>query len=502
MHRHTIHASSLSNTQAPTIRASAKAVSRHRRLNFESPNAASKTMEQNQHNFQIVTSMSKKLIFHTFRQEANGILQMCWPIIAYWLFTSWVDTVNAKTAGVFGSQYQTAVCLGDRLLFIATMALLAVGVGVNANLKWSRDPEELRRFLLSQVLKLAFFVGAIAAVAMSLLGPMSLRFFTRDPEVIQIARNYIAVGAFHLIPYGIMGIMTAGTRSLGDSKSPMFGMLISCIISCSFCSAIVHIPQLTKSLSVTGIAWGCTAGATAGSLFVISRLHRNRKETLEALRQPLRLGFAKSVLNTSIPNGITRLLWTLGLLALAKILSLKSVAASTALTIGGSLEMMAYLHTWALSQGVAALAAQARRSGDKERIFALGWIAALIGLVISLVTGTLLFICARPLGQLLGSNAEIASHVTAYLQVAAFCQPFLGITNSLSGTMIGVGETMYPMIVSFGTNWLFRLPIAWLLLSVTPIGPNGAWYAMLASVIMNLVFIVHGYNNKRWLRNA
>jgi Na+-driven multidrug efflux pump len=446
--------------------------------------------------------MSRKLIFHTFRQEAKGILQMCWPIIAYWMFTSCVDTVNAKTAGVMGSQYQIAVCLGDRLLMIATIALLSVGVGVNANLKSSRDPEELRRFLLSQVLKLAICVGATAAIAMSICAPMSLGFFTKDPEVTQIAKNYIAVGSIHLIPYTIMGVLTAGTRSLGDSKTPMFGMLISCVVSCSFCGAIVHIPQLKESLSVGGIAWGCTAGAMAGSLFVLSRLHRNGKETLEALRQPLRMGFAKSVLKTSIPNGITRLLWTLGLLALAKILSLKSVAASTALTIGGSLEMLAYLHTWALSQGVAALAAQARRSGDKERIFALGWVVALIGFGISLVTGSLLFICAQPLGQLLGSNAEIASNITTYLQIAAFCQPFLGITNSLSGTMIGVGETMYPMIVSFGTNWLFRLPIAWLLVSATPIGPSGAWYAMLASVMMNLVFIARGYNNRRWLQIA
>jgi Na+-driven multidrug efflux pump len=446
--------------------------------------------------------MNKTILIQTLRQGAKGILLMCCPIFAYWLLTCCVDTVNAKTAGVLGSQYQVAVCLSDRLLFIATMALLAVGVGVNANLKWSRDPEELRRFLLSDVLKLAFCIGLIAAISMSLLGPMSLGFFTRDPEVLQLARDYITVGALHLIPYAVMGIMTAGTRSLGDSNTPMFGMLISCIVSCLVCGATVHIPQLREHLSVSGIAWGCTAGATAGAFFVVSRLHRNWHETLEAVRKPLRLDFAKSVIKTAVPNGITRLLWTLGLLALAKILSAKSVAASTALTIGGSLEMFAYLHTWALSQGVAALAAQSRRSGETEGVFALGWAVAAVGFVISMVTGTLLFFSAQPLGQLLGSNAEIASNVTAYLQIAAFCQPFFGIINALSGTMNGVGETMYPMLVSFGTNWLFRLPLAWLLVSATPVGTSGAWYATLGSVIMNFWLMVCCYNNRRWLQRA
>ncbi len=63
------------------------------------------------------------------------------------------------------------------------------------------------------------------------------------------------------------------------------------------------------------------------------------------------------------------------------------------------------------------------------------------------------------------------------------------ITQCLSGTMRGAGDTVTPMWIAITTNVLFRVPLAYLLvhLTKTPELPQGNFYMMAVSLLTNWV---------------
>ena len=103
---------------------------------------------------------------------------------------------------------------------------------------------------------------------------------------------------------------------------------------------------------------------------------------------------------------------------------------------------------------------------------------------------------------------EISYHVMLILLVGYIV---VEISQCLSGTMRGAGDTLTPMWISLGTNVLFRVPLAYLLvyLTKTPDMPKGNFYMMstallcnwILGAILNLFFFKRGkWKNKAVVR--
>jgi Na+-driven multidrug efflux pump len=70
----------------------------------------------------------------------------------------------------------------------------------------------------------------------------------------------------------------------------------------------------------------------------------------------------------------------------------------------------------------------------------------------------------------------------------------------LSGALQGAGDTRFPMWVSLFTNWVVRLPIAYVLAEVWGWGPSGVWWAMTGSVCLSAIIIAVRFQSGRWIK--
>ena len=59
--------------------------------------------------------------------------------------------------------------------------------------------------------------------------------------------------------------------------------------------------------------------------------------------------------------------------------------------------------------------------------------------------------------------------------------PFMGILQVIIGTYQGSGRTVYSMFFALFRLWVLRVPLVYFLGFTMKLGPNGVWWAMLAS---------------------
>ena len=82
-----------------------------------------------------------------------------------------------------------------------------------------------------------------------------------------------------------------------------------------------------------------------------------------------------------------------------------------------------------------------------------------------------------------------------YLYYTAFIIFFMGMFSVYSGFFQGCSATKYSMNMSIGRLWVARLPIIWILGSLTELGATGIWIAMLLS---NALTVLYGHLVYKW----
>jgi hypothetical protein len=95
-----------------------------------------------------------------------------------------------------------------------------------------------------------------------------------------------------------------------------------------------------------------------------------------------------------------------------------------------------------------------------------------------------------------GNSVVIRSGIS-YLRINALAQPVLAVFMVLSGALRGAGDTRPALWGTFTGRWLVTLPVAWLLALHSPLGVDGAWWAMAAGTLVQAAWVA-----RRWFQGA
>lgn len=141
-----------------------------------------------------------------------------------------------------------------------------------------------------------------------------------------------------------------------------------------------------------------------------------------------------------------------------------SPVAIAAVGMGNNIRMLLLILFLSVSGGAMSLVAQARGGRDKERISKITRQSIVSGLMLSLVIMVLGGILAGPILAFTdqGDSEEAVRLGTEYLQILFLGSPFLVLNLIVNRLMQGAGDTMTPLLLTFGTvilnvifNYLF-----------------------------------------------
>lgn len=429
-------------------------------------------------------------------KEWKLILSFTLPLIAGNLLQQIYSLADSLIVGNFAGQNALA-SVGTS--FPVTFLLLALatgmtnGVGVMAaQFFGAKNVSAFRKNLSTGCITL---LGA--GILITILGIATSRLMLEgllraDVSILPDALLYLRIYCIGLVFQFAYNTFAAILRSIGDSRSTMYFLLVSTVLN------IVLDLIFVQFWAVAGVAWATVIAQAVSAvlagvyLFVkVDLAHFQRGEfrfDRTMFATSLRLGVPTSVQQCSVG---------LGMVLMQRLINSFGVDTISAITAAMKLESFAMVPIMMFYMGLSNFTGQNMGAGKLDRIKR-GYHQTMVMAMITCAGIILLLIFAGPYAiRLYHMNAAATAIGVEYLQTLAgffliFCVMY--ITN---GVLQGSGDVMYPTIGSM-TSLIVRVIVANIMATFPAIGYRSIFYSIPVGWVLGTAIVFIRYLTGKW----
>lgn len=319
--------------------------------------------------------------------------------------------------------------------------------------------------------------------------------------------NTIMLGT--VLMFGFNGT-SAILRGLGDSKTPLYFLIISTIINIILDLVFVRV----FDWGIRGVALA-TLIATAISFFLaIFYLNRNHELINISLKK---LQFSKHIFKKSLkiglPSGMQQMFVALGMLALLTIVNQFGTDVIAAYSVAGRIDSFAVMPAMNFSMALTAFVGQNIGAGLQDRVkkgLKSTWLM-MAGVSIFFTIIALVF--SKQLMAVFTPEISVIEIGARYLKIVASFYIVFSTMFAFNAVFRGSGDTVVPMFITLFSLWIIRIPISYLLSmniefnSLTdwksiPSSETGIWWGIPLAWICGMTFAIIYYFVGRWKKKA
>ena len=431
------------------------------------------------------------------------LLRLAGPIALSQLSFTAMGFVDTIMVGRLGEVALAGVALGNAIYFAILIFGLGVIMGVGpliAQAFGARADEDVARFA-RQGLWLATLLTPLGLVATYFSGEL-LGYLGQSEEVVTVALGYQRVLMWSMWPFLAFGVL----RSLLESLNrPLVVTALSL--------AAVGVNALLNYIFIYG-NFGCPALGTVGSgiatsityallfvglaLYVMVFSDLRRYRVLQELSVP-RLDYLLRLLRVGSPIGVSFGL-EVGYFSTTAILV--GTLGSTALAAHEMvIQLCSISFMVPLAVGMAASIRVGNLVGAREELLArqAGYIAIALGGGAMLVSAVFFMLSPKPLlalfvgSERVAAGEELVSVAVQLLFYAGAFQIMDGIQTATSGSLRGLKDTFWPMVIGLISYWVVGLGAGYYLMGEH--GAAGLWMGIVCGISVAAVLLV-----TRWRR--
>ncbi|MBQ9219871.1 MATE family efflux transporter [Succinivibrio sp.] len=303
-----------------------------------------------------------------------------------------------------------------------------------------------KSYAISTILSVVIAVGITCLIL-----PLSyhiLRLLHTPEELIEQAHTYMYIIVAGTLPLILYNLLSCIMRALGDSKTPLYFLIISSALN--LCLDLIFI--VFFKLGIAGAAYATLVAWTVSDILCYIYIHRRFPE-LRLTLQDFRFStdFLYRHIRIGIPMGLQLCVISLCTLVLQSginRLGSNAVAAFTTAIIVDQLFSQLYI---ALGSVISVFTAQNYGAGNYKRIADGVKKGLTLNVGITMLLAVLILLFSKPLIEVFIENNKIAiiklAQETLYVYVCFYI--FFGMIMVLKNTLLGLGLARYPLISSF-----------------------------------------------------
>ncbi len=432
----------------------------------------------------------------TVGKPAKLILQFATPMLIGNVFQQLYNVTDSIIVGRFlGKEALAAVGASFPLIFMLISFVIGIASGstvVIAQYFGAKDYTKVRRSIDTMYIFMFFASITIAIIGIVFSGPI-FRLIKLPEEVVPQAALYMSVYLSGMIFFFGFNGTSAILRGLGDSKTPLYFLIISTLANIVF-----------DLLFVVVFKWGIAGAALATVLsqagaFVTLIIYLNRSHELIKLtwRKP---EWDKSIFMASIrigvPTGFQQTFVSLGMLALLRIVNDYGTNTIAAYSVAVRIDSLASLPAMNFGQALSTYTGQNIGANKIKRVKE-GLVATLnMSTLVAVVTSILIMLFREPLMGMFTTDADVIAIGARYLLIVGGFYIMFSSMFVIGGIMRGAGDTLIPMFITLFALWIIRIPIAWFLSQ--KIGVDGIWWAIPIAWFFGMTFSYFYYRTGKW----
>jgi len=432
----------------------------------------------------------------TVGKEAKLILHFSIPLILGNIFQNLYSVVDSVIVGRFlGKEALGAVGASFPIIFALISLVIGIGSGASTVVSQyfgAKKMEEVKRTIDTIFI---FFLGS--SILITILGiTFSRQIFIilgLPADIMPQALSYLNIyllGMFFF--FGFSGISSI-LRGLGDSKTPLYFMIISTLINVGL-----------DILFIVVFKWGIEGAAIAtiiaeGGAFLTAAIYLNHKHPLIKLtfrKYIFDRTIFKSCIRIGLPTGLQQSFVAFGMMAIMSIVNgfgTNAVAAySAAMRVDSFVKLPAMTFSSALStfvgQNLGAFKEQRAKTGLKATL--------LFSTAYCIFVSLLIILFGQHIMSIFTIDPEVIAIGQNYLLIVSSFYLLFSTMFTFTGFLRGAGATLIPMITTFTALYIIRIPAATFLSKA--IGVNGIWWGEPMGTLVGLIILLVYYKSGKW----
>ena len=163
-------------------------------------------------------------------------------------------------------------------------------------------------------------------------------------------------------------------------------------------------------------------------------------------------------------------------------------------------ESLCYMPGFGIGDAATTLTGQSYGAGRMDLVKRFGYITVAMGMSIMTIMGAIMYLSAPLMMGIMTPVTEISKLGAEVLRIEAWAEPMYAAAIVSYGAFVGVGDTLLPAIMNFGSIWLVRIPVAAML--APSVGLRGVWIAMCVELTFRGAIFLWRLFSGVWYKNA
>lgn len=376
------------------------------------------------------------------------IIQFMIPMFLGNVFQQFYNIVDSIVAGQFiGVDALAAIGSTGSLMFFVTGWLNGLSSGfaiIVAQRFGARKYDEMRHYVAMSFYLMAAFAFVMTAAFLALNEPI-LRLMNSPENVMHDVKSYMGIIYAGLIITAAYDILAAVLRALGDSRSPLYFLIISAGINVVLDIALICV----FGMGVEGCAYATVLAqgisAVCCIIYIVKKypiLHLKKENfaiSLDSFRRLIALG---------IPMGLQFSITAIGTIIVQGAVNIYGTTYMAGFSAAGKIQNIASMVAVSMGATIATYVGQNRGAGKMDRVkqgVNYCWIMLLVWSVIEML---LMYFGGKYFTYLFvsSSQTDVINVSVTYFHTVFWAYPFLCTIFLFRNALQGMGYGLVPML--------------------------------------------------------
>lgn len=449
------------------------------------------------------------------RQQIVLTMKLSAPAIMAQLSTILMQYIDSAMVGRLGASQSASVGLmnSSLWLFWGVCNMVTMGFSVQvAHLIGAKDESRARDVLRQGIVSCLIFGTFMALLGLG-VAPFLPAWLGGEPDINGNASIYFATFTAAL-PFLILNYLGGGMlRCAGNMKVPGLLNVGMCVLDVVF-NFLLIFP--TRTLEVFGLeftmpgaglgVFGAALGTVGAEIVCAAammwyllrvqpdlRLKGRPRGSFRPTRTVLRR--ARGI---SLPMTFEHIVFCGAQIMVTIIVAPLGMIAIAANAFAVTAESLCYMPGFGIGDAATTLCGQSYGAGRMNLVKRFCYLSTAMGMVLMTVAGTIMFVFAPEMMRIMSPVDSIVDLGAEVLRIEAFAEPMYAASIVAYGAFVGVGDTMIPAVMNFGSIWLVRIPLAAIL--APTMGLRGVWIAMCLELVFRGAIFLWRMATGAWLK--
>ncbi|MGN9164516.1 MATE family efflux transporter [Tissierellaceae bacterium HCP3S3_D8] len=405
------------------------------------------------------------------------ILKFFIPLFIGDLLQQFYSIIDAIVIGKFvGTDAFAAVGSSSAVTMFITSILLGLAMGASAifsQLYGGKQYDELKK-MISTALIFLFCVSVLITVVTSVFLPQIINLYQMPKETAVYATDYLKYVFYGFVFIGMYNAFSFLLRAFGDSKTPLYFLIASCILNLILDLLFVVVFHMgTAGAAIATLLTQCFAAVGCG-IYTIKRIQFLNFERKDLI-------FSTSAFNKiatfSVLTALQQSISSFGMMLIQGLVNTFGSTVMAAFAACSKIDSVANVPLQDLGNSFSTYTAQNKGAGETERIREGFRATSMIIIILSAVVSIVAFIFAPNLITLFVNKdaTEVIVVGVGYLRIVSLFYILLGFIVMFYGFFRGLGAIKISILMTIVSQGL-RVLLAY---SFAPIrGFSGVCWAI------------------------